>query len=138
MTTRELRHSLYIRGVQNETVYVDAGDSFVYTIQEVIEEDGHVLLKTYKQSLVVVVDPSAQLDPLNSMVDRATVAEDMLDQYHVAKVNFAIRESMYNRFVERYGLTHEQTEVARGQLKEAEVALDAVKYEILELMGVDS
>ena len=79
-----------------------------------------------------------ELDPMSDDGNRAEIAERMLDDYHIARTNLAIREAIYNRAVQRRGVVHFVTIEMLRQKAAAQSTLDGIKYEILTLMGVDS
>lgn len=140
LTTRELRHELYVQGVQNEIIFVDTGDEFVYVIDKVthepLEATGGNL--TIRCSVFDHTLPPRELDPLTSMDDRASVAESMLDQYSLLRSNLKIREAIHRQLHDRQGSPSERTRAAYDLVVQAQAELDQVKYEILSLMGVDS
>lgn len=84
------------------------------------------------------VAPEVEVDPLNIMSDRAQVAEKMLEHYCVLRTNCRIQEAICKNLWEKHGPASGISLNAHARLKEAREQLDAQKYEILELMGVDS
>lgn len=135
ISTRELRHMLYVHGVQNNIVFVDVGDEHVYIVKQVthepLDDGGNLTIRCED------FDISKNLDPLVSMDNRAVVAENMLDTYHLLKTNLKTREAIHRALHDR-GASQERTQTAYQQVVQAQAELDQCKYEILELMGVDS
>jgi len=80
----------------------------------------------------------AQLDTLNNMDDRAVVAENMLDNYHLLKTNLSIRQAIVKTLMRSYGPLSGVVQNANNLVTQAQAELDQCKYEILELMRVDS
>lgn len=99
-----------------------------------IEEATH-FLKQVTDKVQEMQNPP--LDPLVSMDNRATVAENMLDNYHLLKTNLKTRQAIYHTLC-----SQQASELRRGAawqlVEQAQAELDQQKYEILELMGVDS
>lgn len=139
LTTRELRHQLYVHGVQNEIIFVDTGDEFVYIVDKVTHEplEGGKGNLTLRCAVFDHTLPKAELDPLTSMDDRASVAESMLEQYALLRSNLKIREAIHRQLHDR-GAGPARTQTAYDAIVQAQAELDQCKYEIMELMGVDS
>lgn len=83
-------------------------------------------------------DADAGLNPVSNMDDRAEVAEQMLEDYYLRRIQVTLREAIYNRAVTRLGMLNHVTINYRKLLAQEQSTLDEIKYNILELMGVDA
>lgn len=69
--------------------------------------------------------------------NRAVIAEHMLDNYHLLKTNLKTREAIYHTLCAQ-GASQLRRGAAMQLVEQAKAELNQQKWEILELMGVDS